>query len=151
MTTFLHPRGKTWRYDFWWTNPNTGISTRYTGTTGQLTKDAADIVETQIKQRVREQAFGIATFDRTQTPTFQTWAQQHLLYVAQKKRIRRIDFAKATLRLVLQFWGSVHRNFRMSRRPLRSGAHRSPPHEPESNPRRITTSASSTRSPSLSG
>lgn len=105
MTTFLHPRGKTWRYDFWWTNPNTAISTRYTGTTGQLTKDAADIVETQIKQRVREQAFGIATFDRTQTPTFQTWAQQHLLYVAQKKRIRRIDFAKATLRLVLQFWG----------------------------------------------
>lgn len=105
VTTFLHPKGKTFRYDFHWTNPQTGISKRYTGSTGQLTKDAADQVEDKIKENVRKEAYGILPFDRTRTPSFQAWASTHLKYVAQRGKVRRIDFAKATLRLCLQFWG----------------------------------------------
>lgn len=105
MTTFLHPRGKSFRFDFRWTNPQTGVSKRYTGSTGQLTKDAADQVEAKIKEDVRKEAYGILPFDRTRTPSFQAWAPQHLKYIAQKGKVKRLDFATQTLRLVLQFWG----------------------------------------------
>jgi hypothetical protein len=52
MTTFKHPRGKTYRYDFRWTPPGPTTSIRYQGLTGQLTKEDADRVESQIKIRV---------------------------------------------------------------------------------------------------
>ena len=65
MTTFKHPRGKTYQYDFWWRGK------RHTGTTGQLTKAAADAVEAKVKERVREDAYGVAPFDRMRTPSFQ--------------------------------------------------------------------------------
>lgn len=99
MTTFRHPRGKTFRYDFWWDGR------RHTGTTGQLSKQDADIVEGKIMERVRQDAHGIAPFDRTQTPSFSSWAFEHLKYVRKKGRVRRLDVVQDTLRLVLQFFG----------------------------------------------
>jgi hypothetical protein len=99
VTTFRHPRGKTFRYDFWWDGR------RHTGTTGQLSKQDADIVEGKIMERVRQDAHGIAPFDRTQTPSFSSWAFEHLKYVRKKGRVRRLDVVQDTLRLVLQFFG----------------------------------------------
>jgi len=97
VTTFKHPRGKTWRYDFWWRGR------RYTGTTDQLTKEDADLVEAEIKKRLRQQAWGIAPVQREHTPTFTTWAGQFL--AAQRRRLGRPDVMERTLRMVLAFFG----------------------------------------------
>jgi integrase len=106
VTTFKHPRGKTFRFDFQWTPPGASKSTRYTGSTGQLTKADADLVESQIKQRVRQAAFDIAPFDRTRTPSFSVWATEHLRYVKKKGKVTRLDVVEENLRLCLQFFGS---------------------------------------------
>jgi hypothetical protein len=98
VTTFKHPRGKTWRYDFHWR----GV--RHTGTTDQLTKDDADLVEGDIKKRLRQNAWGIAPFDRLSTPAFTEFAGHYL--AAQKRRVTRPDLVERTLRLVLGFFGA---------------------------------------------
>lgn len=97
MTTFKHPNGATWRYDFWWKKR------RYTGSTDQLTKADADLVESQIKQRLRQQAWGIFPVDRMQTHSFTDWAGIYL--EAQEARLTRADILERTLRMVLAFWG----------------------------------------------
>lgn len=98
MTTFKHPRGKTYLYDFWWKNR------RYTGSTDQLTKADADLVESDIKKRLRQQAWGIAPMDRERSPTFTDWAGH--FYDRQRKRLTRPDLLDRTLRMVLAFWGT---------------------------------------------
>jgi integrase len=98
LTTFKHPQGTTWRYDFWWKGR------RYTGSTDQLTKADADLVESEIKKRLRQQAWGIAPVDRLQTPTFSKWAGVY--FEAQGKRLTRADILDRTLRMVLGFWGT---------------------------------------------
>lgn len=98
MTTFKHSGGKTYRYDFWWRGR------RYTGSTDQLTKADADLVESDIKKRLRQQAWGIAPFDRDATPTFTAWAGVY--YDAQKQRLTRPDILERTLRMVLAFFGT---------------------------------------------
>lgn len=98
MTTFKHPSGTTWRYDFYWKGR------RYTGSTDQLTKADADLVEAAIKTRLRQQAWGIAPVDRTKTPTFSEWAEHY--YDAQASRLTRPDILERTLRMVLAFWGA---------------------------------------------
>lgn len=103
MTTFKHPRGKTFRYDFRWTPPGATSPTRYTGTTGQLTKDAADRVEAQIKDRIRQEAYGIAP--PGETPSIHSFASVHFARVVKKGRVKRPAELKQTLRLCLQFWG----------------------------------------------
>lgn len=97
MTTFLHPNGKTWRYDFRWKGR------RYTGTTDQLTKEDADLVEAEVKKRLRQQAWGIAPVDRMRTPSFTDWASVFLRH--QQARVTRADILAKTLRMVLAFWG----------------------------------------------
>lgn len=98
MTTFKHPHGKTWRYDFWWKGR------RYTGSTDQLTKADADMVESELKKRLRQQAWGIAPVERTHTPLFTEWAAHY--FAAQKRRLTRPDILERTLRVVLAFWGT---------------------------------------------
>ena len=105
MTTFLHPRGKTWRYDFEYTKPGAAKPTRYTGSTGQLTKDAADRVEANVKDRVRQEAYGVAPMDRAHSPSLQKFASVHLARVVSRDRVKRPEILKQTLRLCLQFWG----------------------------------------------
>ena len=98
MTTFKHPRGKTWRYDFEWRGR------RYTGSTDQLTKEDADIVESEIRKRLRQQAWGIAPFDRQRTPSFTDWAGHYS--DKQRTRLTRPDLMDRTIRMVLAFWGA---------------------------------------------
>ncbi len=97
MTVFRHPRGKTWRYDFWWKKH------RYQGSTDQLTRGDAALVEAAIKTRLRQEAWGIAPMDRTRTPTFTAWAAHYLKH--QRGRVRRPDLLQRTVRMVLAFWG----------------------------------------------
>lgn len=97
MTTFKHPAGKTWRYDFRWKGR------RYTGTTDQLTKADADLAEAALKTRLRQQAWGIAPIQREHTPTFTDWAAH--FYAHQQKRLTRPDLLQRTLRMVLAFFG----------------------------------------------
>jgi len=98
MTVFKHPNGNVWRYDFWHKRR------RYTGTTDQLTRDDAKLVEAQIKTRLRQQAWGIAPVDREHTPTFTAWAEVFLTH--QEKRLTRPDLMARTLRMLLGFWGA---------------------------------------------
>lgn len=98
MTTFKHPAGKTWRYDFRWRNK------RYTGSTDQLTKEDADLVEAEIKKRLRQQSWGIAPTDRLRTPSFSRWAALYLQH--QQRRLTRPDIVERTLRMVLAFFGT---------------------------------------------
>lgn len=98
MTTFKHPKGTTWRYDFWWKNR------RYTGTTDQLTKEDADLVESEIRKRLRQQAWGIAPVEPQRTPLFADWAEHYFVY--QQKRLTRPDILERTLRMVLAFFGA---------------------------------------------
>lgn len=98
MTTFKHPKGKSWSYDFWYRNR------RYQGSTDQLTKADADLVESEIKKRLRQQSWGIAPVERKHTPTFSAWASHYLKH--QQKRLGRPDLVERTLRLVLAFFGS---------------------------------------------
>lgn len=97
VTTFKHPQGTTWRYDFYYKGR------RYTGTTDQLTKADADLVESEIKKRLRQQAWGIAPLERRQTPTFTDWADHYC--DAQEARLTRPDILERTVRMVLGFWG----------------------------------------------
>lgn len=101
MTTFRHPNGNTWRYDFYWRGR------RYTGSTDQLTKEDAELVEAEIKKRLRQQAWGIAPVDRHATPSFTDWADHYC--DAQAKRLTRPDLLERTVRMVLGFWGKKPR------------------------------------------
>lgn len=105
MTTFKHPRGKTYRFDFWWTPPGGPQSQRHTGSTGQLTKRAAHRVEAKIKEQVREQAYGIAVTDRMATPSLTAFAAVHVAHLKKKGKHARLDELVKTIRLCLQFWG----------------------------------------------
>lgn len=105
MTVFKHPRGTTWRYDFRWTPPGATKAKRYIGNTGQITKDAAERVELQVKDRIRQEAYGVALPDRAHSPSIHKFAEVHLQRVARRGRLTRIDELKQTLRLCLQFWG----------------------------------------------
>jgi integrase len=97
MTVFKHPHGTTWRYDFHWKGR------RYTGTTDQLTKADAELVESDIKKRLRLQLWGIAPMDRERTPLFSAWANHY--YTHQERRLTRPDILKRTLRMVMAFFG----------------------------------------------
>ncbi|HZR25497.1 MAG TPA: hypothetical protein VFA59_18015, partial [Vicinamibacterales bacterium] len=69
MTTFRHPNGKSFRYDFWFKGE------RYTGDTQQTTKADADIVEADLKKQLRLRAGGLLPPDPTTSPTFQDWSE----------------------------------------------------------------------------
>lgn len=97
MTTYRHPNGTSFRYDFFYKGR------RYSGSTDQVTKDDANLVESEIKKRLRQQAWGIAPVERQQTPTFSEWAEHY--WKAQNARLTRPEILKRTVRMVLAFWG----------------------------------------------
>lgn len=105
VTTFKHTRGKTWRFDFRWTPPGETRSRRYTGTTGQLTKEAADRFEAKEKERVRLEWAGLAPMDRSRSMHLQVFAAHHLKHVVERGRLKRPEVLKQTLRLCMQFFG----------------------------------------------
>lgn len=108
MSVYRRPGAETYLYDFEW------HGRRYRGTTHQKTKADAQLVESRVKLRLRQQAGGIAVFDPDQTPRFTDWAELTLAY--QRQYIDRPDVLERTLRVVLEFWGAK------PRRPVESAA-----------------------------
>lgn len=105
MTVFKHPRGTTWRYDFRVTFPGETRSRRFTGNTGQLTKDAADRFEAKEKERVRLEWAGLAPMDRKRSVSLHAFAERHYQHVVARGRLKRPETLKQMLRLCLQFFG----------------------------------------------
>lgn len=101
MTTFKHPNGIAFRYDFWFDGQ------RYTGNTKQTTKREADLVEADLKKKLRLQAGGLLPPDPVASPKFQDWAEVYLEHIIEREkgRVTRIDRVQDLLRVVLRFWG----------------------------------------------
>lgn len=98
MTVFKQKHGVTYRYAFRFQGHP------YRGTTHQRIKSDAELVEQQIKTRVRQRAAGLEPASPAETPTFSAWADVALAY--QTKFITRPELLERTLRMVLSFWGS---------------------------------------------
>lgn len=102
MTVFKHPRGTSYRYDFWFSGQ------RYTGTTQQTTRADALLVEADLKKKLRLQAGGLAPPDPIASPRFHDWAEIYLAHVQthERARVHRPDRIADLLRVVLRFWGA---------------------------------------------
>ncbi len=97
MTVYLPRGGRSWWYDFEWRKR------RYRGSTQQVRREDAALVESGIKLRLRQEAGGVAPFDRERTPLFQDWAEIYAERAA--KRLKRPECVDEVLRVVLRFWG----------------------------------------------
>lgn len=113
MTVYLPSGAKTWYYDYRYRGE------RFWGSTQQLTKTDAELVESQIKLRQRQQAGGIAPFDVDATPRFQQWANIVLKY--QRKFVTRPDLVKRAIETILEFCGE--KPAKPKRRPKGTNAH----------------------------
>lgn len=98
MSVYLPRGGRTWRYDYRYKGQ------RYRGSTEQLNRADAALVESQRKLQQRREAGGIAAFSIGVTPRFQQWADVYLKY--QKKFVDRPDLVESGLSAVLEFWGA---------------------------------------------
>lgn len=98
VSVFLPAGGKTYRYDFIWQKK------RYTGTTHQLAKEDAALVEREIQLRLRHSAGGIAQFFPQETPRFQDWAEVYRRHVT--RTLSRPDHVEHVLRVLLRFFGT---------------------------------------------
>lgn len=101
MSVYLPKGCKTWRYRFHWRGR------RHCGTTGQLRRDDAELVDKQTQLRVRQSAYGIAPFDPAKSPRFSDWAEIyfHDVTTRRRTRIKRPERIDHLLRVVLRFWG----------------------------------------------
>lgn len=101
MSVYLPKGATTYYYDFVWRGH------RYRDTTHQTRRADAELVEAQLKLRLRQQAGGIAPFDPRDTPRFQDWANVYLQY--QRAYTTRPDVIGRTLAIVLEFFGTKPR------------------------------------------
>ncbi|MGE3276767.1 MAG: tyrosine-type recombinase/integrase [Vicinamibacterales bacterium] len=109
----LTRKGRFFHYDFRYKGQ------RHQGSTEQTTRADAELVEAELKRRLRQERWGIAPVDREQTPTFSRWAER--VYREQAKRLKRPDFVASCLRVALEFWGQ---------RPTRAPRQAAVPHTP---------------------
>src|ERR1041385_3127237 len=98
MSVFLQPRCTTYRYDF------TFNGVRYHGTTHQTTQAEAEVVEEEMRRRLRHEAGGIAQYYPDDTPRFQDWATLFLKKKAQE--ISRPDHVIYVTGVLLRFFGA---------------------------------------------
>lgn len=100
MTVYLPKGGTSWYYDFRWRGR------RYRDTTGQVRREDAELVESQVRLRVRQEAGGVAPFDAGRTPRVQDWAEVYYEWAAHQPTITRPDRIEHNVRVVLRFWGA---------------------------------------------
>jgi integrase len=98
MSVFLPPRGTTYRYDF------TFNGRRYAGTTHQTTQADAELMEAELRRRLRHDAGGIAQYFPDDTPRFADWAQLFLKRKAQE--LSRPDHVQVVTGVLLRFFGA---------------------------------------------
>jgi hypothetical protein len=99
------PKGTSvFHYDFWFKGQ------RHRGSTDQVTKDDAVLVEAQVRLRLRHKAGGIAGPGASPR-----WAEFAGVYHAWAERqLRRPERVDELLRVVLRFWGARSRPRRRS-------------------------------------
>lgn len=98
MTVFKPPRGKSYRYDFYFRKQ------RYTGNTHQVTEPDAQLMERELQLRLRHEAGGIAQFFPGETPRIQDWAETFIAF--KKAHIERPDHVMHVTRVLLRFFGA---------------------------------------------
>jgi integrase len=94
----VYKRGAHFAYDF------ELFKQRYTSH-GFATRDDAEEAEAQKKRTLRRRAAGLEALDAKDTPRFNEWAAVTLKFQTKRKKLKRPDEAKNTLRMVLAFWG----------------------------------------------
>jgi len=100
MTVFKHPKGNSFRYDFYFRGQ------RHTGNTLQTTRADALIVESDLKKKLRLQAGGLLPPEPIASPRFQDWAEIYLDHVIQHRKDIGQERVQNLLRVVLRFWGA---------------------------------------------
>ncbi len=99
MSLYKQARGKTFRYDFKYE----GV--RYRGNTKQTDEELAELHESDLKRRLRENAGGMPV-RAGDSPRFQDWAKTYIGWLeGPPKRVGRVDAIAHVLRVVLRFWG----------------------------------------------
>ena len=94
----LVKRGVIFHYDFRYKNR------RHQGTTEQRNRDDAQLVEDQVKQRLRRESYGLISAHPEDAPRISEFAFTYLK--EQQRRLTRPDVLERTLRMVLGFWGT---------------------------------------------
>jgi integrase len=101
MTIYKPPDRKTYRYDFEYRGK------RYAGNTHQQDEERAQLVESKLKLKLREQRGGIA--EPGPAPAFSDWAEVYFAWCERMQtrtgRPKRLDRIEELLRVVLRFWG----------------------------------------------
>lgn len=104
-----YKRGKIYHYDFWFNGQ------RYRDTTQQLTRKAAEEVESKVKRELREIAAGIRIPTKDDSPRFAEWADVYLTDV--QKRLARPDAVESQLTVVMRFWGAKPKGLKKQAQP----------------------------------
>ena len=107
----LFKRGDVWHYDFWFEGR------RYFGSTRQVVRANAELVERDVKRHLRQRTAGLEPAPQVTAPRFQDWAEIH--YRERAQHMTRPEFLEDNLRVVLRFWGE---------RPMRGSVPEDPYH-----------------------
>jgi len=95
----VYKRGGVWWYAFYYQ------AQRYRGSTGQLTRQDAELVERDAKLKARQAAHGLALGGPPATPKFQEWAAHY--YDNAVKRGLHAGRVRDLVRVALRFWGTA--------------------------------------------
>jgi integrase len=98
MTVYLPKGSKSYWYDFWFRGE------RHRGNTHLTRPEKARIVEGNRRQKLREQAAGIAVLDPSDSPLISDFAEDYYEHAA--KRLTRPERVEDNLRVLLRFWGN---------------------------------------------
>jgi integrase len=98
VTVYLPKGGKSLWYDFWWRGE------RHRANTHVTTNVQARQVESKKREKLREQAAGLATIDAEESPPIADFAEIYYAHAA--KRLGRPERVEDLLRVVLRFWGA---------------------------------------------
>lgn len=93
----VYKRGDVYHYEFEYRG------TRHRGSTGQRTKDRAERVERKVRDRIAEEAHGIAAVRREDSPSFSAWAG--VAFRRWPRATKRPDDLRGRIRVCLEFWG----------------------------------------------
>lgn len=93
----VYKRGAFYHYKFVYQG------TRHRGTTGQRTKEKAERVEQRLADRARDNAHGLTTLTREDTPSFSVWAG--VAFRRWPRASKRPQDLRNRIGVCLEFWG----------------------------------------------
>jgi len=111
MTIARRPNG-TYRYDFVFKGR------RYTSL-GFPNREEAEEAQDLKRTLIRRRSAGLEPRDARDTPLFTDWAAITFKWQTTRKGVKRPDFAKRTLRMILSFWGE-----KPEKNPVEGGEYR---------------------------